>query len=151
MSRRSSRARRLILGAVVVVCACAATPAIALKAMTPPQVFPMHVQMSISYRVVGSVTRIRGIAMSGLPSGWNATVRCLGNGCFSHALHHPWPQDLRILRARTFYAGQKLIIDFNRPYFKTATFVLKMRYNNDPQLTLYRPRPRHRSPSRGSS
>lgn len=34
----------------------------------------MHVRMGISYRVVGRVTRIRGIALSGLPAGWNATV-----------------------------------------------------------------------------
>jgi len=63
----------VILGAIL-VCACAASPVSALTARTPPQIFSMHVRMGISYRVVGRVTRIRGIALSGLPAGWNATV-----------------------------------------------------------------------------
>ncbi len=127
--------------AVALLGACGATTSAATSSAGPAvPLFTMHVRMSLSYRVVGNVTRIRGIALAGLPPGWHVIVRCLGEDCFSPGLHHTFGKDLRILRSRKFYAGQRLVFIFRRVAFKSVTFVLKMRYNNDPRLTLFKPR-----------
>ncbi len=113
----------------------------------------LHVGLTFSYRVVGGRTRIRGISVSGLPFTAQIFVGCLGSRCFRRHLHDnvfSWARGVRFIRRHTYYAGQRLVFIFRAPGFSASTFVLRMRYDNDPKLSVYRPK-RHHSDHLASS
>lgn len=147
---RACRALIALLGALLAIGGATAT-----ASSRPPRVATvqaasalprLHIQLTFSYRVVGGVDKIRGFTFTGLPITGLVTVRCLG-GCFTRRLVKNdlnWPEAVRFVRRRTYHAGQRLVFTFSDPSYSSSTFVLKMIYNSDPRLSVFKPRHHHK-------
>ena len=127
------RARALLLGAVLA--AALVVPAASSAAGAQRK---MHVGMNLAYSVTGSVTRITGISLSGLPKHWSVAVRCLGKGCFAHTWHYRWKRATAMIAQRQFSSGQKLVITFRSAGYAPAAFIVQILYESPPQVTLYK-------------
>jgi hypothetical protein len=97
----------------------------------------VHARFVISWRWIGSLTRLRAIVVHGLPRAAQLAVRCLGRDCprlrIKHVrADHVW-RLLKELRGMLLHAGDRLRITVTAPHLKAERVELLIRDGAGPR------------------